>query len=246
MKIDTTMPRSLPKAFTKATLGLLALVPLTGCVTQARYKEANEAAQYYQRLYQDLESYQGQLEAENTQLKGELELFGGAGTVEAGLNTELDERMRGIEQRLNAFVGGDVAVLSVEGGYGLRLSDAVLFDSGKAELREEGRKLLLKLADEIRQRPFERLWVRGHTDAVPIVKAATKQRFPHGNLHLSVARALEVAAFLSGDAKLPSERIVVAGFGPNDPVAANDSRANQQKNRRVELFVIDPTQEGGQ
>jgi flagellar motor protein MotB len=31
----------------------------------------------------------------------------------------------------------------------------------------------------------------------------------------------------------------VMGFGPNEPVAPNDTDANRQRNRRVDIFVAD-------
>ena len=37
---------------------------------------------------------------------------------------------------------------------------------------------------------------------------------------------------------LSDQRIGVAGFGAHEPVAANDSAVQRQKNRRVEIFVM--------
>ena len=90
---------------------------------------------------------------------------------------------------------------------------------------------------EIASQPFERIWVRGHTDNDPVKKPATIEKFPHGNLQLSAARAVEVAALLA-DNGIPQDRLVVAGFGPTEPVAPNDQSENKRKNRRVEIFVL--------
>jgi len=223
-------------------LGAGALLLGASCVSQAEHDEALAEVKYYQRAYQDLESYQGKLESENARLAGELALREGE-PIEAGMTTEIDERLAELSRIMSGMGAspGDVTVLSVEGGYGLRMPDAVLFDSGSSDLKPEGRDLLLKMAAEIQSRPFLNLWVRGHTDADPVVRAATKQRYPHGNLQLSAARAIEVAAVLADSGGIPRDRLVVAGFGASEPVAPNTA-AEKSKNRRVEIFVIEEAQ----
>jgi chemotaxis protein MotB len=227
---------------TRVRLPLLCLgaLLLGACVSKPRHEEALAEVKYYQRAYQDLESYQGKLEAENERLRGELALREGE-PIEAGLTRDVDERLAELTRIMEGLGSspGDVTVLAVEGGYGLRLSDAILFDSGSSELKAEGRALLQKMAEEIRSRPFERVWVRGHTDSDPVVRAETKRRFPHGNLQLSAARAIEVAALLGAEGGIGREKLVVAGFGASDPVAPNTSAGEKSRNRRVEIFVIE-------
>ncbi len=217
--------------------GALTLVTW-GCVSQNRYEQALAETKYYQRLYQDLESYQGKLESENEGLRGDLAL---RGPVEADATRGIDEQIEALRRMVDGLgaPSGDVTVLQVEGGYGLRLTDAILFDSGSVTIKPEGRELLLKMAADIRSRPYRRIWVRGHTDTDRVVKPETKERFPHGNLELSAARAVEVAALLTGEGGMPAEKVVVAGFGPNEPVVKNDSPENKRKNRRVEIFVLE-------
>ena len=70
-------------------------------------------------------------------------------------------------------------------------------------------------------------------------KPETKAKFHNGNLQLSAERAVAVASFLGKDGKIEEGRVVVMGFGSHDPVAPNDSAANKQKNRRVDIFVAD-------
>ena len=72
----------------------------------------------------------------------------------------------------------------------------------------------------------------------------TRRRFPHGNLQLSASRAVEVAALLMDVGSLPERKIQVAGLGSSNPVAANDTPANKQLNRRVEIVVLDEAQGG--
>jgi len=215
----------------------------TGCVSKTRYDDATAELRYYQRLYQDLESYQGKLESENTQLSGELGIYRASGPIEAGATADIDQRMSdlaALADRLGTAAGGDVTVLNIDGGYGLRMPDAILFDSGSDAIRPAGRDLLLKMAKEIQSRPHAQVWVRGHTDTDPVQKPETRARFPLGNLQLSAARSLAVAHLLETEGAV--DQIVIAGFGPSEPVVPNDSAQNKEKNRRVEIFVLDREQ----
>lgn len=224
----------------RSTLFALSLFVGASCVSRARYEEAQEEIRYYQRAWQDQESFTGKLEADNERLKGELELYRGNTTIEAAATADIDERLEQLQGMMDALgvLSSEVTLLAVEGGYGLRLTDAVLFDSGSAEIKPDGRALLVQMAKEITARPFERIWVRGHTDSDPVVRAETKERFPRGNLELSLRRALEVAGLLVDEGGVAKERVVVAGFGPSDPIAPNTSAEGKSKNRRVDIYVI--------
>jgi len=214
------------------------------CVAQRRYDEALAENKYYQKQYQDLAAFHGQLEAENARLKGELELYQGKVPIESAATKDIDERLARLKQLTEAIgtsVGaapGDVEFLKVDGGYGVRVTDAVLFDSGSDEIKPEGKEILLKVAQQIASQPYQRIWVRGHTDSVPVKRPQTLERFPHGNLELSAARAVEVGAFLSKSG-VSEDKVVVAGFGPGEPVAPNDTDEHKRRNRRVEIFVLD-------
>ncbi len=233
----------------RPTIAML-LLPLfltgTACVAQPRYDEALAEIRFYQKQYQDLSSYQGQLEAENERLRGELAIYQGAVPIDASVTKELDERLQRL-QEVTESVGtapGDVTFLTVEGGYGVRVTDAILFDSGSSEIKPEGRTLLTQVAQQIAAQPFQRIWVRGHTDTDPVKRASTVERFPHGNIQLSAARSIEVAALLF-ESGIAQEKVVVAGFGPGEPVAPNDTTENKRKNRRVEIFVLEESSTDG-
>ena len=214
------------------------------CVAQTRYDDALAEVKYYQRQYQDLSSFHGQLEAENERLKGELALYEGKTPIESAHTKDIDERLERLKQ-LTEQIGtssgaapGDVEFLHVEGGYGVRVTDAVLFDSGSDEIKPEGKEILRKVAEQIGSQPYQRVWVRGHTDSDPVARPETVARFPHGNLQLSAERAVQVAAFLSTTG-VKQEKVVVAGFGPAEPVAPNKGAEEKRRNRRVEIFVLE-------
>ena len=114
----------------------------------------------------------------------------------------------------------------------------VLFDSGQVELKPAARTMLTGLAQvlQLAEANDLKIMVVGHTDNQRIAGPAVREKYAN-NFHLSTARALAVADVLRSQG-LPDQRIGVAGFGAHEPVAANDSPADRQKNRRVEIFVM--------
>jgi chemotaxis protein MotB len=116
----------------------------------------------------------------------------------------------------------------------------VLFDSGDTALKPEARKTLDEFARLLASpdaRDFH-VMVVGHTDSRPVAKHDTRERFPD-NWHLSAARALSVADYLQ-KAGLRENQVGVAGFGRHEPVSANGTPNDRQRNRRVEIFVAGP------
>jgi chemotaxis protein MotB len=227
----------------RSALLLVSIVPASACVAQRRYDDALAEVKYFQRQYQDLSSFHGQLEAENARLRGELELYQGK-PIESAATREIDarlERLKQLTEQIGTSSGaapGAVEFLTVEGGYGVRLTDEVLFDSGSTEVKPDGRAILMKVAQQIAEQPYQRIRVHGHTDNDPVKRSETLQRFPHGNVQLSAARAVEVAALLVASG-VDEQKIVVAGFGPAEPGVPNQGPENKRRNRRVEIFVLD-------
>jgi chemotaxis protein MotB len=60
------------------------------------------------------------------------------------------------------------------------------------------------------------------------------------NHHLSAGRALSVFQYLVKKEGIDKKRIHIAGYGPNRPVASNDTKKGKKQNRRVE-FLISPS-----
>ncbi|SDB30925.1 OmpA family protein [Flavobacteriaceae bacterium MAR_2010_188] len=125
--------------------------------------------------------------------------------------------------------GADVdAVAAIGGALRLNLDSAVLFDTGKFQLKETASSELKKLLDAIKTIPKARIVVEGHTDDVGN---------PASNKILSENRATEVSNYLKKH--LSKEyRIEIKGFGESQPIAPNNTEKNREKNRRVEILVI--------
>lgn len=120
------------------------------------------------------------------------------------------------------------------------ISGSVLFSLNSSELQPEGRELLHSLVSPLKvylQDREELLMVSGFTDDLPIQK---------GNLHfadnwdLSAQRALTVTRVLIEEG-MPADLVFAAAFGPQQPVATNQTSEGRARNRRVEMAPVPKT-----
>jgi chemotaxis protein MotB len=226
-----------PRILGLALAGLVATT-MTSCVAQETYDDAHMSAKHWQSQAIEQSGRIAELEEQNRLLRAELE----ASDIEAmEASHTYDERLANLRATLSELGSnpGDVTKFKVDGGYVYRVKDSILFDFASAQISEAGKTVLQEVAADINSRPHGKVYVRGHTDSVPVRRAETLAKFPHGNLQLSAARAVEVGGFLQGPGAVDANRLVVMGFGPSEPVAPNDTDTNRQKNRRVEIFVSD-------
>ena len=87
-----------------------------------------------------------------------------------------------------------------------------------------------KIAEILMKYPERDILVGGHT-----ALAGTAA----GRLQLSQERAAAVADYLIGTGVRKNERVVIRGYGAEQPVADNTSPEGMQKNRRVEIIILE-------
>ncbi|MET3124650.1 outer membrane protein OmpA-like peptidoglycan-associated protein [Oxalobacteraceae bacterium GrIS 2.11] len=122
----------------------------------------------------------------------------------------------------------DLAAKQTDRGLVITLGD-VLFGTDLSRLTSDGMRTAQKLADVLNQNPQRTVLVEGYTDSTG--SAAHNQE-------LSERRAQSVKSALQGMG-ISGDRAAVRGFGEQFPVAANDTSANRQMNRRVEIVISD-------
>ncbi|GEL77180.1 flagellar motor protein MotS [Tenuibacillus multivorans] len=120
-----------------------------------------------------------------------------------------------------------------ERGVVLVLQENVLFESARAELKEEALPFLDKVGTLLDNIP-NFVKVEGHTDTRPI----NTLQFP-SNWELSGARASSVVRYFTEENGLDPVRFQIAGYADTRPVAPNDTSENMQLNRRVEIVILD-------
>jgi chemotaxis protein MotB len=112
------------------------------------------------------------------------------------------------------------------------VTDEVLFETGKADLRPLGAEVLDAVGPVLVDLP-NRISVEGHTDNVPIRSA----RFA-SNWELSAERATTVLRYTMERHGITPSRLSAAGFADTQPLAGNDSADGRSRNRRVEIVIL--------
>lgn len=103
----------------------------------------------------------------------------------------------------------------------------IQFKVASAELLKEGKTELNKVVDLMKQYPKIEVELSGHTSSEGEAKM---------NKELSLKRVESCRKYLS-DNGISEDRISVIGYGPDKPIAPNDTEENSSKNRRVELKI---------
>jgi len=148
-------------------------------------------------------------------------------------NQELKELLTKTEKYINDNkLETKVSVKDTARGISITLNDLFLFDSGKADLKPESIPILQKLSSlfPTLDTPIS---IEGHTDNQPLSSGSVYI----DNDGLSSARSLSVKRVF---AKMPGLEDMLIGtfYGDTRPIAPNDTAANRQKNRRVEIIVL--------
>ena len=115
---------------------------------------------------------------------------------------------------------------STDRGLVMTLGD-LLFANGKSDLKPGATNNLDKLTAFLNKYPERSVTIEGHTDSIG------SESF---NLDLSQRRADSVKSYLVRQG-VDASRLLAAGKGESLPVASNDSAAERQQNRRVEIII---------
>jgi outer membrane protein OmpA-like peptidoglycan-associated protein len=126
-----------------------------------------------------------------------------------------------------------LSVTQTDRGLALVLSEAILFEIAQYQLRAEAQEVLDNVANFIKERTHKDISVEGHTD---------NRGDKAYNQRLSKKRAKAVTEALVKRG-VPAKRLQVVGYGMERPVASNETASGQQKNRRVEIFLLGERQE---
>jgi chemotaxis protein MotB len=223
-------------------------------------KDLQAAQALHDNDQKELQKAQSELEAlgaRSKETKEEAERLGRALAEYKQRSDQLaaiEARFRDLRNRLEKLTKVGVQISVRKNRMVIQLPGDVLFDSGKDELKREGREVLAQVADVIRNdkdlstRTFQ---VVGHTDDA---------KYPPGgpfkdNWGLSLARARTVLLFMIAaldgagpknagprGGGLDAMHLSATGFGETDPIAGTQGQETDEerkKNRRVEL-VLEP------
>ncbi|MFH1132480.1 MAG: flagellar motor protein MotB [Pseudomonadota bacterium] len=132
---------------------------------------------------------------------------------------------------------GQLAIKMRKGRMIVQMSDKILFDPGKDQIKKGGEETLELVAQGLASIEGRAFQVAGHTDDVPI-----KNRRFKSNWELSASRAVNVVKFMISKGMDPAQ-ISAAGYGPFDPVGDNATEEGRQENRRIEITLMPSLEE---
>lgn len=251
---DSPEPRA--KLITTPVIVLLIAVVAVGIYAATTQSNLDETATRAASLQKDLAKAQGELsqstalrESEAIAHKGEKDqLEEQVAALESALDStktavgELKDEKKQANKELSQFKrvsaqfkrmidAGKLEVVFRRGRMVVNLPAQVLFDSGSAELSEEGSDALKEVAKILKTVKKKRFIVGGHTDDRKIFKANYDS-----NWELSAARATVVTKALIKSGIKPWN-LIAAGYSQYAPVASNKTDQGRQKNRRIEIIL---------
>jgi len=196
---------------------------MSGCTNwKKKYEALNVEHQNMKGLLEREKSQTGQLEGELSKNQQTI----------ADLQRQMAEKKQTPAQATGFGDGYDVKFDASAGTITVTLPNAILFDSGKAELKKATSTELDHIKSVLTSKYSGRqIEVAGHTDSDPIKKSKWKD-----NWELSAQRALTVTRYLVARG-IPEKQIRAVGCGSARSVASNSSSSGKAKNRRVEIIV---------
>ncbi len=234
----------------------LSVVLLGSCVSNKKFKEAQSSLSALRKQNSELRDDLGstrkrlqlmeeanasaadQLDEQDRKLtKNEQELADQQAKLKQ-LQELIDRQQRQTEflrqkmaKALGSFNSDQLSVFVKEGKVYVSLSEKLLFPSGSADVNQEGKDALAKVAQALNESPDIHVNIEGHTDTVPIrIKFAD-------NWALSVARSTAIVRLLTQDYQVDPVRLTASGRSQFEPVADNLSVEGRAKNRRTEIIL---------
>lgn len=221
------------------------LVTLLMCFFVLLFAFSTIDAQKFQAVMQSFQGSAGVLESGKSLSEDQL-IFDASPETDTTPQTTDSEELEIIEEILNQMAekleeelsGQDLSdVIEFEISQNkliIRLTDSVLFDPAKADIKDEALGVLQILGETLQSEIFSlgNFRIEGHTDNIPI----NTIRFP-SNWELSAARATSVLRYFRDEVGFAENRFAISGYADTQPVDTNDTPEGRAKNRRVEIIV---------
>jgi outer membrane protein OmpA-like peptidoglycan-associated protein len=161
-------------------------------------------------------------------------LGGAAGAV---IGNIWSKRMEEQKQKMEQATQGTGVQVSQTADNRLKLDipNDISFDTNRANIKPNFEPILNQFASTLKQNPATTITIVGHTDNTGSDAI---------NNPLSVERAEQTRDYLVNHGVAPN-RFIVEGKGEREPIASNDTASGRARNRRVEIFVAEPSSGAG-
>ena len=228
---------------------LLCAALLAGCVSSGKFNKlkADNATLQTQKTALETEktTLQGQadqLTKDNAALKADISRLQ---TESATLTAERDSLAVTHQQTVSSYDAvvqelaqevdkGNLQVRQYKNMLSVDVAEQIFFDSGSATIKTTGKEVLKKVGEALGGYQDKYIRVVGHTDNVPIAKSRNIT-----NWELSTNRATTVVRFLQDACKIDPHKLIASGRAEFQPVADNTTPDGRQKNRRIEIQLLD-------
>lgn len=224
----------------RTSLSLIVVLGLAGCVSSSKFNKLQAEQSLLETEKSALQKQTDQLAQDNTRLKGDIDrLQAEAQSLTAERDslkktheeavTQYDAVVNQLSQEVNK---GSLQIRQYKNMLTVDVAEKIFFDLGSATIKPSGQEVLKKVGEAMANYPDKVIRVVGHTDNVPLKGRIT-------NWELSAMRATHVVRFLQDTCQIDPHRLVAAGRSEYQPVAPNDTPENRQKNRRIEITLMD-------
>lgn len=140
----------------------------------------------------------------------------------------LTDKMTAYAKELQKNLGDEASVMQFGEGIVVALDKGDMFNLESPMLTEKTKTVLRKFAYNVKEGPDVYILVAGRTDATGSSDY---------NELLAKKRASVAATYLNG-CGVAKEKFFIDSFGENYPDYSNKTRANRDKNRRVDFLLI--------
>lgn len=134
-----------------------------------------------------------------------------------------------VASALRFYENKGLSVVEKKGKIYVSLEAKLLFQSGKTEVEEVGKKAIIDLAKVLEKETDMEIIVEGHTDNDKLESVS----HPKNNWELSVLRATAIVHIMVNNSKIKPEKLMAAGRSEFHPIDTKE----KDKNRRIEIII---------
>lgn len=148
--------------------------------------------------------------------------------------------MQSLHQALSTEIGEGKVEIHLDGrGLVVSLRQTALFSGGGSDILPGSSDILAKIAATLRTLPNS-IQFEGHTDSLPISNSRYRD-----NWELSAGRSIAMMERFRTEYGLARARLSIAGYAETSPLASNDTPEGRERNRRVELVILNQPSPAG-